>query len=71
MLIAVRIVVRRSEWDRRCGKERSIEKAKVCVGASSAMVGTEADEGMLQESLSARVCAARVRTAMEGNPDVP
>ena len=70
-MIAVRIVVRRRDRDRRCGKERSIEKAKVCVGASSAMVGAEADEGMLQESLSARVCTARVRTAMEGYPTVP
>ena len=28
----------------------------------------EADDDLLQESLSANVCAARVRTAMEGYP---
>ena len=41
------------------------------VVASSAVLGTEADEGMLQESLSARVCTALVRTAMEGYTTVP
>ena len=68
MLIAVRIVVRRRERNRRCGKERSVEKAKVYVGASSAVLGTKADDSMMQESLSAIACAARVRTAMEGYP---
>ena len=71
VLIAMRTEVRRRERNQRCRKERSVEKAKVSVVASSAVLGTKADDSMLQESLSANVCAARVRTAMEGLPIVP
>ena len=39
---------------------------KVLVVTSSAVLETEADDSMLQESLSAAVCAAHVHTAMEG-----
>ena len=59
------------ESEMRKGAEYRVGKEKVCVGTSSAMVGTEADEGMLQESLSARVCTAHVRNAMEGYPTMP
>ena len=46
-MIAVRIVVRRRARNRRYGKERSVEKAKVSVEASSAVLGTKADDSML------------------------
>ena len=46
-------------------------KCRVFVMSSSALWGMEADESMLQESLSVRVCTARVCTAMEGCPTVP
>ena len=57
------------------GKESEIRKGAVCnegMGCtSSAVQGMETDEDLLQESLSARVRTARVRTAMEGYPTVP
>ena len=70
-MIAVKTEVRRRKRNRRCRKELSVEKAKVSVVTSSAVLGTKADDGMLQRSLSASVCAARVRTAIEGYPTVP
>ena len=57
--------------NRRCGKERSVTRYGVFVETSSAVWEMEADEYLLQGSLSARVYTARVRTAMEGYPNVP
>ena len=70
MLVVVRTVVRR-------GKGSEMRKGEGCRGnrvlvvTSSAVLETEADDRMLQESLSAAVCAAHVHTAIEGYPAVP
>ena len=46
-MIAVRTEVRRRKGKRRCRKELSVEKAKVSVVTSSAVLGTKADDSML------------------------
>ena len=57
--------------NRRYGKERSVTRYEVFFETSSAVWEMEADEYLLQGSLSARVYTSRVRTAVEGYPDVP